>query len=716
MNTGRVKRHRPFVADWPVRRGMLLAGVVAAACAGLSLCLPAVYLFGLAAVAALSLLFTLRRPVLAFVAVWAAVLLCLGGVYRVRTVEPMTAFEGQTDVVTVRVIALPTSGQMATVEVVAAEKIPRGTRVLLYCSKQIAPSVQDTLFGEVRYVALSASQQRYRADGVFLQAFPSGDGEDALALSSSPSVYFTMTALRERLIGFLRARIPTEEGALLAGLCLGDLRGVSTAVSDAFRDAGLTHILVVSGLHLSVISAGVFAVCRRLFRRRVAATVSMAVVFIFMLLVGFSPSVVRAGVACFVMLGGQLFHRRADGLNSLGLALTLLLAYNPYSLLDAGLQLSFGATAGVLCLYEPVYTRLCGLPLWKPLASAVAVTVAATLPILPLLAWLFGEVSVVSPLANVLAATAASVAMMLGCLGMLLSLCPLLAFLSTWLWYPAAWAVRWLLAVAQICADLPFATLSTVRLWILAYLTGGCGLGILCLYSKKRGMLRRALCALTVLALIGNGLATRFARDATRVAVSQHTQGAVLVIEHAGRYAVVVQAAADIYTDRVMRGLCHDGVDFLIIGSGACADAARLPTFLRQIPAERVLVGGDAGWLTGLSVTVESLPPSSPFTLWDGVTLSVSPDGAWCFRMQDTDLVLSPCGDSLTADGAIFVGGLPENSEQYAVKQGVLLTDGTAADALAVAQSLPYPVTAVTDERIYLTTRGNGEWSITQWL
>ena len=92
---------------------------------------------------------------------------------------------------------------------------------------------------------------------------------------------------------------------------------------------------------------------RRLLRRlgyRLSAVLTIPFILAFMLLVGFTPSVCRAGVMCLVWLGGYLVSRRQDGLNSLGLAAMLLLAENPYTLQNAGFQLSFMATAGILLI------------------------------------------------------------------------------------------------------------------------------------------------------------------------------------------------------------------------------------------------------------------------------------------------------------------------------------------------------------------------------
>ncbi len=703
-------------ATWPVRRGMLLAGVVAAGSSLMSLCLSPRVLFILAAILLLSLLVPqLRQPVWVYIVVWAVLFLATGGMYRAHTVVPQHRLAGECDTIAATVVELPAAGHMVTVEITEAQKLPVGSRVLLYCSDQLSPSYNDVLRGEVELRALYTTQYRYQADRVFLQAYPTVYGEEAMGISSpTPSLASYMTELRERLVDALRERLTDEEGALLAGLCLGDKTAISDATNEAFRRAGLPHLLVVSGLHLSVIGAGAYLVLQKLLRhRRTAACVSMAAVYFFMLLVGFTPSVVRAGVACLVMLGGQLFTRRADGLNSLGLALVLLLVYSPYCLLDVGLQLSFGATAGVLCLTTPVQVRLYRLHVWKPLADALAVTVAASLPIIPLLGSVFNEVSVVSPVANIFAVMPSSAALVIGCLAMLFMLISPLSFIAQGLLYLAAWLMRWLMLVAETFGGLTFATVSTVRLWTMVYLTGGCGLVILCLCSQKAGLLRRVLALLSATALLTAWADARMRESYLCIGVSLREDSAMLVLEQNGRYGMLVQDAAGLSVDNEWLLTCDGELDFLVVGDGETADAARVTAFMQEVCVERLLVGGDARFLTGLHVPFERLFEHTAIGLWENTVLTV--DDGWLLDYHGTSLAVSPQGQACAADGVVFVGEPPPAGSVYTAGQGVLLTEQPSDIALALAEALPYPVMTTSDARVYFMTNGSGEWSVTRW-
>ena len=703
--------------EWTVKRGMLLAGVVAAVSGVLSVVLPCWVLGLLIAMLAFTCLIPpLRHPIWVYIVVWASVFLCLFGWYRIASVEPIEDLVGHEDTITAQVVDLPSSGYMLTVEILDADKLTRGDRVLLYCNEQVMPKLHQTVRTQVVLKELYSTQQRYRADGVFLQAYPSAYGEDAMTVTDTTlSWRAALDPLRQRLLDNIRERLNAEEGALLTGICLGEKSGISDQTMTVFRRAGLPHILVVSGLHLSVISTGIYMLLRWLLpHRRLASGLTMAAVLFFMALVGFTPSVVRAGVMCLTMLGGQLFTRRADGLNSMGLALMILLATNPYCLLDVGLQLSFGAAGGVLCLARPIEARLRSHRIWGMLASGLAVTLAASLPILPLLGYYFGEVSIVSPLANLLSVAVASVALTFGWIGTLLASIPPLSFIANGVLYLAGWLTRWLLGVAYAVGGLSFAAVPTERAWAILYLTGGCVLGILCIVKANRELLRRTIVFLAVTLILACSTDSMLHRNATVIAVSKRANCAVLLLEQDGHHGLIVQDVAGIYANDALVRTCDGELDFVIVGGGEPSDAAYLTDLLRQVNVGRIYVDEDASFTNGLTLTTSTITDETEVILWSGTTLSVDENGFWRLSCRGTTLAIAPDGPCV-ADGAIFVGELPKESDYMTVGQGILLTDAQDGAAFAAAATLPYPMAAVTDETIYLTTRGGGEWSVKRW-
>lgn len=156
--------------------------------------------------------------------------------------------------------------------------------------------------------------------------------------------------LRNNAADNIDDQLPQRLASVAAAMAVGDRRFLSDGTVQNYRMAGLSHLLVVSGLHMSILSGITYLILQRLIRNRYAVSIaSISVVVLFMLLTGMTASVVRSGVACMlVYLAGMTAHK-ADIFTSMALAAVLLGLQNPYSVVDVGLLLSFAATLGAVC-------------------------------------------------------------------------------------------------------------------------------------------------------------------------------------------------------------------------------------------------------------------------------------------------------------------------------------------------------------------------------
>ncbi len=203
----------------------------------------------------------------------------------------------------------------------------------------------------------------------------------------------------------------------------GDRSGIAPATADSFRDAGLAHVLAVSGLHLAATALLVFAAVRRVWTwvpalavradaTRVAATCALPAAVAFATMAGGRPSTLRALVVVACVLVGAMLRRRPRLVDSLGVAALALLALSPATLYDPSFQLSFAATAALAI--APVRG--------SRIKVAVLSTAWVTLALAPLTAATFGAVPVGGLAANVVAIPIAELAVLpLGLLGLLVS-------------------------------------------------------------------------------------------------------------------------------------------------------------------------------------------------------------------------------------------------------------------------------------------------------
>lgn len=190
------------------------------------------------------------------------------------------------------------------------------------------------------------------------------------------------------------------ESGLMAGLLYGEKSALPADLLENFNRTGLTHIVAVSGHNTSVIVIAVLAGLIFVgFWRRQALWLSAIILFIFVIFTGASASVVRAALLAVVGMSAQLLGRPARSLNGLVFAAAIMVLFHPLIIwYDAGFQLSFLATLGVMYLGP----KLALMFNFENDENVLLTTMGAIIMTLPLLAYQFGRVSLVAPLANLL--------------------------------------------------------------------------------------------------------------------------------------------------------------------------------------------------------------------------------------------------------------------------------------------------------------------------
>ncbi len=249
-------------------------------------------------------------------------------------------------------------------------------------------------------------------------------------------------------VATIGAHLPDTSAALLAGLILGEKTGLPREADEAFRRAGVYHILAVSGFNVALLASSIFFVLAALGvpRRTTAVAAGVALVG-FALVVGGQASVLRATVMGLLLLAAMLLDRESQLMNALALAALLLLAWRPGDLWDPGFQLSFAATAGIIYLTPAITTWLEGRswPGW--LATAVAVSVGAQAAVTPVMLAHFNQLSLVGIAANLVVVPLAAAGTTLGMLALLVALASAVAadvlFQALWLVLLALRAAVW---------------------------------------------------------------------------------------------------------------------------------------------------------------------------------------------------------------------------------------------------------------------------------
>ena len=287
--------------------------------------------------------------------------------------------------------------------------------------------------------------------------------------------------LAEWIYRTLPERVPGVPGEVLRGLLLGTSRELPDELTEAFRRSGTVHVLAVSGLHVGFIVLIVHAVLRSLrVPRRVARLLVLPALVGFVLIVGPRPSVLRAGTMAAFLITAPLLERRPNPLNALGAAALALLLARPGSLFDLGFRLSFSAVGGILLLHRPFEEALL-VPLrvlgaWAVrLAAPIALSLSAQAGVATILIGVFGEASVVSPIANLAVVPLAGMSV---ASGIAMLACEQLGSWPASAFAAVAWGlIRLLVLITERLGDCPWATVQVAsRFWpaVLCVTTGLC--------------------------------------------------------------------------------------------------------------------------------------------------------------------------------------------------------------------------------------------------
>ena len=218
-----------------------------------------------------------------------------------------------------------------------------------------------------------------------------------------PGLASWLARLRQGISSRLEALYPGQ-AQLAKGMLLGDKKDLPQDIYDQYRDAGVAHLLAVSGLHVSCLAAAVcWALAALGMGRRAAYGVTVALAVLYALLVGAPASALRA-VCMFALVGGaRLAGLPYDGLTGLSGAALALLAVNPLEIGDTGFILSFSAVLGMLLLSRPLedLLRVRRWPRWIRWAgNSLSVSLAAQLGTLPAVCCFFGQITPYAPLTN----------------------------------------------------------------------------------------------------------------------------------------------------------------------------------------------------------------------------------------------------------------------------------------------------------------------------
>lgn len=212
--------------------------------------------------------------------------------------------------------------------------------------------------------------------------------------------------------------IEERHAAIIKGIIFGDGSDIEEEIQENFRISSISHILAVSGMHVSYLAIGMQLFLKSIIGKRKTRFVTIAFLISYMFITGFSPSVVRASIMNILLIGGEILYRKNDSWTSIAISLFLILIYNPFLIENIGLQFSYIGTMGIMILHKSIFKFLKNIKIknrkWKykfnrkviffisKIKEILAVTLSAQLAIFPIMIYHFNLLGVYFLISNLL--------------------------------------------------------------------------------------------------------------------------------------------------------------------------------------------------------------------------------------------------------------------------------------------------------------------------
>lgn len=442
----------------------------------------------------------------------------------------------------------------------------------------------------------------HRGNGTLLLAY--AQEKTKISKSDQIPLRYYPSVLRKNIIICLEETFPEDTAFFAKALLLGDRSDVNYETNTAFKVSGISHIIAVSGLHVSILFSVLSLVTGR--KRYLTALVGIPVLILFAAVTGFTPSVTRACVMQILMILAVVINREYDPLTALAAAVLLMLLVNPLVITSASFQLSVGCIVGIFAFSGRIQRYICGFSFWRNwkgktmkvrlrnwFASGLAVTLSAMIFTTPLVAYYFGTVSLLGVLTNLLTLWVVSwifYGIMAVCVMSLVWQQG--AGIVAWL---VSWLIRYVLLVAKGIAHFPLAAIYTKSPFMIAWL-GLCYALLLVFFLWKHRKPYILMCCV-VLGLMLSFLCSWLEPLVTdyRVSVLNVGQGQSVLLQSHGR-TFLVDCGGDTDTvaaDTAAETLLSMGIyrlDGIIVTHYDADHAGGVPELLSRIPADIVLL------------------------------------------------------------------------------------------------------------------------------
>lgn len=280
--------------------------------------------------------------------------------------------------------------------------IKRGTKISFFSKNSRGLSKGEIISGKLKIKnGIYRDHPEYSvSQGILYKTFIGND----ISISGNNIIYSSADRVAKYITSLANCYTDKNSSATILGIMLGDKTGFSEKFSLNIRHSGVSHVMVVSGMHLAIIMGSFRAIIKKFgLNKYLNFIISNAFLIFFMAVCGFTQSVMRAGIMYMILSLAGIFNREGDSINALSLAVIIILIKTPFAVMNISFQLSVLSTLGILCSGQTVMKIIrFKSKILKLISDSALTSVSALLFTLPVVIFRFKEFSLVSVVTNLL--------------------------------------------------------------------------------------------------------------------------------------------------------------------------------------------------------------------------------------------------------------------------------------------------------------------------
>lgn len=557
------------------------------------------------------------------------------------------------------------------------DNIPQSTKIRISKTTALDCDVYSKITAKIHFYnkdsdGIFSSKNYYAAKGIHNFAYFYEYEDYSIDENTVRPPYYYCIKFKQNLISSLRNLLSKKYYSISCGILLGNKYFIDDEVISNFKNINVSHLLSVSGLHVSIIAQFLLMIFSffKLSKRKLNILTIIGILF-FMAIVGFTSSATRAGIMLIITLLGKILFKSSDSFNSLGIAILILTITNPFAGSDISLLLSVSATLGIILFSDKINTIILSKikgsenlhKSIKYIINLSSVTLAATLATIPINVFYFKKFSFIAIVSNILMVVPAMISLILSLILSITNLFGILKFISMPMGLINSLIIEYLIQCSNILAALPFASTSTSQTFLLFWIAGSLlifSIDIILNFNKPLKLKKLPILLSFILLLLGTFSYQIINRDKITLTAVDVGTGCSLVLSKNSHAAVLACGGEDYESNHLKSYLDEQNIkklDYLVLSDLKEGTSNYSQDVIKKYDPYYVVLPETDEIDSRLSRTIADKSNSIYFTeksvinLWNNVNITVINSDEQSFlylNINDIKILVCPSGGNMS--------------------------------------------------------------------